>query len=359
MNRIDRYISGMFWINFIGGLLIFVTIFLAIDAMSTMVNYKGVGLEVFGRYYAYTAPEIIYRMLPVACLLGGVLTISSLNKNSELIALFACGMSLKRIATPLLGWVLLICVLGFVAADRVLPSMNRLKNYIYYNELEKKPTMFSIVKTDKIWYRSKNAIFNLKTLAKDGHKAEGLTLYFFDETWSLLQMLTASKVDLDGDRWSLEDGSVTLFSKSSSFPLASTFKTKTIQMSEDVKDIQSSGQTSDLLSQDELKKFINKNREAGLDTLRYEMDYQAKFGFALAGLVMTLLGIPFSVSRSRGGGVMINIGICIGLVFVYWIFYSSFLTLGTHGTVPPLIAAWAPNAIMGGGAWYLLSRLRR
>lgn len=359
MNRIDRYVSGLFWVSFVGGALVFVTIFLAVDAMSTMVSYKGLDLGVLLRFYAYYLPEILNKLLPVACLLATILTISTMNKANELVALFASGMSLFRITLPLLLWVVLISVTGFVAMDRLGPAMARKKNFIFFNEIKKTPSLYSTVKTNKIWYRSKNAIFNIKTLNVQGDTAQSLTLYFFSPEWNLLQMITADKVEMKGSSWNLIDGSVTLFTGNSSFPLTSQFKTKKIAMGEDAEDLQSTGQTSDMLSQSELQRFIERNKEAGLDTIRYEVDYHSKYSFALAGLVMCLLGIPFSVGKARSGGAMMNVGIVIALVFGYWILLSSSLTLGTHGHLNPILAAWAPNLLMGGLAYFFMLRLKR
>lgn len=359
MNRIDRYISGLFWGYFIGGLLVFVTIFTAMDAMSTLVNYKGVATDALLRYYALSVPQIIHQMMPVGCLLGAVLTLSNLNRAGELVALFSAGMSLLRVSASILIWVILLCGVSYVMSDRLLPSMARQKQFVFYNEIKKMPGMFSVVKTNRIWYRSKNTIFNIKTLNPETARAQGLTMYFFSDGWDLIQMLTANEVEVKGRQWELHDGSVTLFTADSSFPLTSQFKTKTLPMGEDSQDLTSTGQTSELLSQAELSHFIEKNKEAGLDTVRYEVDYHSKFGFAFAGLVMVLLGIPFSVGRQRSGGMMLNVGICIGLVFGYWILYSSGLTLGGHGSVPPIMAAWFPNALMGGFGLFLLKKMRR
>jgi lipopolysaccharide export system permease protein len=359
MNRIDRYISGLFWVYFIGGSLVFLTIFLAVDAMSKMVEYKGIDMGVLLRYYIYYVPEIYNKLLAVACLLATVLSISAMNKANELVALFAAGMSLFRITLPLLIWVCLVSGIGFAIMDRLGPSMARQKNFIYFTEMEKKPSLFSTVKTNKIWYRSKNAIFNIKTLSVAGDTAQSLTLYFFSPTWDLLQMVTADKVELKGSSWNLINGSVTLFSGESNFPLTSQFKTKQISMGEDAQDLQSSGQTSDMLSQKELARFIDRNREAGLDTIRYEVDYHAKYSFAFAGLVMCLLGIPFSVGKARSGGTMMNAGIVILLVFGYWVLYNSSLTLGTHGHLNPVMAGWAPNILMMALAYFFMLRLKR
>jgi lipopolysaccharide export system permease protein len=359
MNRIDRYVSGLFWISFIGGCLVFVTIFLAVDAMATMPLYKAVSLETWLKYYSYYIPEILNKLLPVVCLLATIMAISAMNKANELVALFAAGMSLFRITLPLLIWVLVVSGLGFVAMDRMGPAMTRNKNFLFFNDIKKTPSMYSTVKTNKIWYRSKNAIFNIKTLNAQGDTAQSLTLYFFSPAWDLLQMITADKVELQGSSWNLINGSVTLFTGNSSFPLTSQFKTKKIVMGEDAKDLQSTGQTSDLLSQKELARFIERNKEAGLDTIRYEVDYHSKYSFAFAGLVMCLLGIPFSVGKARSGGTMMNVGIVIALVFGYWILLSSCLTLGTHGHLTPILAAWAPNLLMGGLAYFFLLRLKR
>lgn len=359
MNRIDRYTTWLFWGYFLGAMAVFLTLFSAVDAMSTLTEYKGVAPSALVKYYLFYFPEIIRQLLPVACLLGTILTLSSLNKANELVALFAAGMSLFRVALPMLIWVTLISALGYVSSDRIIPKTIKEKNYILYYDLKKEPHRFSTIKTDKIWYRSKNSLFNIQTLNAQGNKAQGLTMYFFNEDWDLVQMITAREVSIQGAQWALEKGTVTVFTKESSFPLTSHFQTKNIVMAEDSKDLQSAGQTADMMSQKELKHFIEKNRQAGLDTLAYEVDYQSKFGFAFAGIVMCLLGIPFSVGRARSGGTMLNVGICLGLVFAYYVFYSSGITLGQHGTIPPVVAAWAPNIIMATLGLVLLKRLKR
>ncbi len=345
-SRIDRYISGLFWFYFAGGLIVFITLFLAIDALSTMVQYKDANAFGLVQYYLASLPELVYRMAPVACLLATIFTLSTLNRNNELVALFSSGMSLLRVTASILISVAVISVGIFVLSDRLLPGFTKQKNFIFFNQIKKNPSLYSMVKNEKIWYRSKDSIFYIKTLNDNAHEAQGLTLYYFSDKWDLIQMVTAKKVEMMGQNWNLLDGSVTLFTEESSFPLTSQFGKKTIVMSEDAKDLSSTANTADVLSLKELSRFIKKNKEAGLDTLSYEVDYHSKYGFALAALVMTLAGIPFSVGKARSGGSMLNVGLCLGLVFVYWIFYSSALTLGKHGQIPPIAAAWVPNLAM-------------
>ncbi len=357
--RIDRYLLGLFWSAFFAGLLVFLTLFIATDAMTTLVKYKDVGGMIILKYYAFYSPEVIYKMLPIACVVGTVMTISSLNKGSELVALFASGMSLFRISRVIFISIFVVGVFSYYLSDQLMPAFNKQKNFTYYNDMEKTPSRFQTIKTNKIWYRSKNSIFNIKTLNAEGNKAQGLSLYFFNDKWDLVQMLTADSVLLNGRQWDLKNGTVTVFDQASSFPLKDKFIEKTIVMTEDAQDLRSTGQTSDLLTQGELSRFISKNKEAGLDTIRYEVDFYSKFSFALAGLVMSLLALPFCVGQGRGGGMVKNLGISIGLVVMYWVFHSTSQTLGQHGEIAPILAAWLPNVSMMILGVFLLLRSNR
>jgi lipopolysaccharide export system permease protein len=355
---IDRYIAKLFLGFFIGGLVVFVTLFVTVDFMSNFVRTDAPFQSIVS-FYLLSLPALIYQMMPVACLMGVVFTLGSLGKTNELVALFASGMSLARVSLPILSLVVLISSVSFFLNDRVVPILNQKKNYVYYVEIQKKPGLYSTVKTDRIWYRSGDALYNIKTLSPDTATANGLTMYQFDSSWRLAQMITAQAVKLKGTTWDLSDGTVTIFPIESNVPMSQAFKEKRITVSEDAKDLQSSGQTSDALSVKELARFIKRNKDSGLDTLRYEVDYHAKFSFAMAAFVMALIGIPFSVGKARSGSAAFGAGVTIGLAFAYWAFYSSGLTLGKHGAFPPVLAAWAPNVIMAGFAIFALVRMRR
>lgn len=357
-NIIDRYISKIFLGYFLGGLTVFVTLFIAINYMTEIAQYKAPGEAVL-RYYSLLAPSQVHLFLPVACLMGTIFTLSQLSRSNELVALFSSGMSLARVAAPILTWVLVLSATDFWVNDSLLPMVNQKKNYTLYVDIQKKPGLYSTVKTNKIWYRSGNTLFNIQTLQADKGQAQGLTMYFFSSTWQLIQMITAKNVKLMGATWELSDGTVTLFTEESSVPLTKDFQMKTISVSEDTADIQKSAQSSETLSIKELKRFITRNKESGLETLRYEVDYHAKFAFGFASFVMAFLGIPFSVTRQRAGGTAFNVGATIVLAFVYWAAYSSGITLGQHGALPPMVAVWVPNLTMIALSAILLIRLKR
>jgi lipopolysaccharide export system permease protein len=359
MQLIDRYIIKLFLFYLVAGLVVFITLYLTVDAMSYSMRHADAPSGAIFRYYTYHAPFIMYMLMPMVCLMATLFTLSTLNRTNELVALFSVGMGLTRIAAPILGTVAVVSVVVFAFGDQVLPHLLQKRNYVEYVEIEKHPALYSTVKTNKIWYRTENILFNIQTLNPEAKKAQGITLYYFNPNWELTQLIAANEVEMKGNLWDLKNGLVTLFATESSFPLTKSFAEKTITMNEDLKDIQATTNSSEVMSLRELGRFIDHNKEAGLETLRYEVDYHAKFGFAFASLVMSMLGVPFSVSRHRSGGALVNLGICLAAAFAYWSIYNSALTLGQHGALPPMFAAWGPNTLTAFVAWILLRRLRK
>ncbi len=355
LSIIDRYIGKQFLGYFLAGLCVFVTIFVAADFTSTVMRFE-VGMDVFGRYYLYYLPAIVNQMVPVACLIATLFTLSAMNKSNELVSLFSMGVSLARVALPILVLVGVISMFSFWLGDRVLPRAVQAKDYIYYVEMKKKPNLYSQVKQDKIWYRYDNIIFNISVFSPENTLAQGVTMYYFDDAWHLIQMIRAQIVKMRDTSWDMEDGSVTLFTDDSSFPLTRTFRQKTITMSEDLAEIKAATPSSGALSLSGLGRYIEKNKALGLDTRTFEVDYHGKLAFAFAGFILSLIAIPFTTKQQRQGGAMMNIAFCALLGLVYWVLFSAGLSIGKHGSLPPMIAAWGANVLMLGVALFLFKR---
>src|SRR4051812_17171429 len=103
MQLIDRYILKLFLLFLVAGILVFVTLYLTVDVMSfALRNADATGTALF-KYYSYKTPAVIYQLMPVACLMATLFTLSTLNRTNELTALFSLGMGLLRVAAPILG----------------------------------------------------------------------------------------------------------------------------------------------------------------------------------------------------------------------------------------------------------------
>lgn len=355
---IDRYIAKSFFVYFLGGLLVFVSLFLVVDFMTNAVRFDA-SLDVLLKYYSSYSLEIIHKMVPVATLMATLFTISFLNKSNELVAMFSLGKSLRRITLPIWTMIAIIALFSYALTDKILPRIIEAKNYIYYLDIKKNPNLYSTVKTDKIWYRSHDTIFNIKLLQAEQKKAFGITLYDFSPDWELQELIVAEQANIVGDRWELLKGQVTVFLGSDKPPMTKKFDSKMISMAEDLTDLQTSSHASETMSFKQLAHYIAKNKEAGLNTTEFEVDFHSRIAFIFAGFIMSLLAITFVITNSRSGGNAMNIGICLGLTFVYWMFYSSGITLGKHGVFPPIISVWLPNFAMILAGVLLFQRLKR
>src|ERR1051325_6969180 len=78
-----------------------------------------------GQYIVFVTPQYLYFIIPLAVLVAALVTIGVLTKNNELIVMKACGISLYRIATPMV-----VCAVGagvalFALEETVLGPANR------------------------------------------------------------------------------------------------------------------------------------------------------------------------------------------------------------------------------------------
>jgi len=342
-SKMSRQICVQFTFFSLSGLTIFTLIFLVSDFLSNSSQFHSVSRLEMVQYYFYMLPEIIYRMIPVATLVGVIFTVTMLQRTNELTALFSLGVSLWQVSGVLLLLAAGTSLFALFLGDRWVPQATQAKNYLYYNQIKKKPGFYSMIKTGRIWYKVKDTIFYIQTLNPKTNTGEGLKMFVIGPDWQMLQMLEAKKIEMKKDTWILKEGVMTVFSPGSQFPVTRAFDEKTISMSEEASSLAETAKPSEVLSLSELKRFISKNKAAGLDTLRYEVDYFGKWSFAFAGCIMSLLAIPLGVKRGRTGGLMGSVGIVLGLVFVYWTLYSSGIALGYYGRVPPFFAATLPS----------------
>ena len=342
---IDRHISKAFLTHFLSGLVVFLTLFFVVDFVTSLMRFD-VSLSTLGRYYGAYSFQICYQFIPVAAMVGVVFTLSELNRNKELTALFSLGISLGRVLFPIFFWTFVLFGFSFFLGDQVIPVTKQKRDYIYYGEMKKTPGLFSTVKTDKIWYRSGSVLFNIKFLDSENHKAFGVTFHYFSPDWHLEQLISSREAFIHEGNWELLDGKKITFTDNMTTPVVEKFKTKTIAVDKELSDIQSTSSASDFLSLKELGRYIKKNKEAGLNMTSFEVDYHNKFSFPFTIFVMALMAVPFVIGHQRSAGFTKNVFLIIAMTFVFWVLHSFFISFGRHGQVPPVIATWGPNFLM-------------
>lgn len=355
MKTLDRYIASIFLRNFGLASCTLCILFVFQAFLGDLIDASSPPGKLLV-YHALNIPQVFVQMTPPAILLGTVLSLSNLNRSNELVAMYAIGIGLKRVMSVVLSMVFIISCLSLTLQDRILPPLYKKRTTFYWREMKNKTDFFLDVKQDKIWYRSKNLIYNLKTFDAKTNTIHGMSIYSFDERFVLRQVIEAKKALFTLDGWKLLDGTVTLFLEDNPFPLNDTFAEKELKIEEKPKDFQEIEKEVDALRLKELYRYIVKTHDAGTDTKGFEVKFHSRISLSFIPLVMSVLGVPFSTRSRREGGLALDLTICLVITFLYWLFYSVGLSLGTNGALPPWVAAWLPSFVFAVFAGVLVSR---
>lgn len=203
MKTLDRYLAGMFVKSFLLAVLALSTLFLFQALLGEIWEHR-FPIEQIVIYDLLGFPHIMVQMVPPSVLLATVFTLSGMNRMQELIACYSIGYGLKRIMSLFLMIVLTISCLLLGVQDRVLPRSFKKQQIYYWRVMKKKPDPFLDPKQDKIWYRSKNLIFNLQSFDRSSNTIQGMAVYTFDGSFNLVQVVEAERAEFTQSGWKLK-----------------------------------------------------------------------------------------------------------------------------------------------------------
>ncbi len=174
MSVLDRYISREFLLTFFFVLLAFLCLYLMIDFFERIRMFlsNNATIAQILSYHLYTLPSVVTNMMPACVLLAALITFGLFSRNHEIVAMKANGISLYRIARPVLVFALVVCGLNFLLNEFVTPAANWRSEYIIYAEIQKNKE-WGAFKENQIWFKSQNAIYNIKLFCGGPEPAEG------------------------------------------------------------------------------------------------------------------------------------------------------------------------------------------
>ncbi|MGE3956337.1 MAG: LptF/LptG family permease [Vicinamibacterales bacterium] len=320
------------------------------------------------RYFYFRTPQFVYYVIPMGVLVSTLVTIGVMTKNSELLVMRACGVSLYRTALPLLVFAAVASAALFALQERVLAQANREADRLE-RIIRRWPPATSAL--NRRWViGGEGEIYHYDIFDPTANRFGNLWVYRLDEaTWGLRSVLRASEAVAPADRAAADRGwvgrqgwvreikkeksrrgverTVVTYTPFSEQPLAleppSYFKTD-----EPLAEMMTFGQ---------LREYIDRLQASGANVVPQMVALQRKVAFPFVTIIMTVLAVPFAVTTGRRGA-MYGVGIGIVLAISYWIAMSVTGALGAGGVMSPTLAAWAPNLIFGSAAAYLVLTVR-
>ena len=358
MNVLDRYILKEFTKIFILILVSLTGLYLIADFFERMrmflSNHATLGQMV--SYSFLNIPMILSQMIPIATLLGALLSFGILSKNSEITAMKANGVSLYRISLPIIILSFTICISAFLLSEFITPYTNQKVKHIKFVEIQKREKLGSF-KQNQIWYRGKNGIYNFSMFDPRTNTLKGIKINLFDRDMNLYERIDAKEAKWEDGKWVFRNLLVTTFPEDG-FPLLEKVSSKVIALPESPSDFMAIQKSTEEMGLIELNRFIKKTRSEGYDTTKDRTDMHGKIAFPLISVILAILGISFSLRSERSGGIAQSIGTGIIIGFSYWIVFAFAISLGRSGTIPPVAAAWTANFIFGIVALIMFMRVK-
>ena len=358
MSKLDRYISRQFLSTLIFAVIAFALIVIVVDLVEFLDKFidHHVPRMIIVQYYLNYLPYIIVLILPIATLLASLFSVGQMARYNELMAMQTSGISLYRIALPLLSWGVVLSVFMLFFAEYVVPPASAKKFAIKREYIDRvspqiisKQTNINILqgefdRTNITYYDSKTQI------------AHGVVVQHYGPG-KLLWRMDAKRMIWNGKEWLLQDGIYRKFRDDQEIVVP--FKERPLAHFPFVPaELQKAQKQPDEMNFQELRRFIHQIVRNGADPQKWLVDLHLKIAFPFSNLIIILFGIPLASIQRRSGRAL---GFAISLLICFFFFglIKTFQAIGYNGLIHPVLAAWASNIIIGSAGLVMMIRARK
>lgn len=354
----DRYITWELILPFLFGVGAFSSIGVSVGALFELIRRvtdEGLSLWLAARIFGLRMPEFVVLAFPMSTLLATMMTYSRLASDSELVALRACGVSVRRLITPAV--VLSLCVTGLTFAfnELITPAANYQATVALERALNSERPPF---RDRNIFYQEFQTAFDdedeeeLKRLFYarrfDGEAMHGLTVLDFSQA-GLSQVVSAGSAtwDFGKNTWNFYDGTIYVVSPDGSFRHIVKFENQEIQLPRTPLDLASRTKDDSEMNIIEASRYLEEvvrpsgdERKIRILQIRIQQKYALPFVCVVFGIVGASLGV-----RPQRTGRATSFGVSVVIIFGYYLLSFICNALGEVDLLSPFMAAWSPTLL--------------
>jgi len=358
------YIANELLAPFFASFLILYSVFFLVRLIPLLeiVLSLRIGIADFIRLFAYIFPHMLLYIIPMASMAGVIVGFTRLTNDREILALKACGVSLKQMLPPVVLIAAAIACLTGLFSVRLIPA----------GALGVKQLMFQLAK-EKIdkGLKAKEFTETLGDLVlyvdEIDHQQRWHGVYVSDmrgRTQPLITVAKSGHLEADMERMLvtvvLNDGTlhnnegpdnqVLRFGR---YQLQISLRPPTQVGKEDI-----SAQTRGAMSQEQLLAAAAKQPPDSRMARVFLSEYHHRLVLPVGCFILSLIGLPLGLQAAAGRRA---IGIPLGLVvFVgYYITLTTSRTMSEAGLLPLAVGMWLPNGCFFLLAVYLFRRVHR
>lgn len=343
MRILDRYLTNEFLRIFVFSLVIFLALSVIVDLFDRLSRLLDASGAVVIQYYIHRLPWFGFQVMPVAALLAALFSLGTMTRHNEVLAMKMGHLSAFRIATPALILGLIVSVAALILGESIIPQMNERALDAYRVKVQK-VSPFQRTRNNDIWYRAKGDRFlHISLLDAASGTVRGLTIFELSPDFRLLRRIDAQEARWQDGRWQLQNGNIA-WTRPNGVYQVDPFTHLTLSLEEKPADLAQVVREAEEMTSSELREYIERLAKSGVNSVRYQVDLAAKGSTAFTNLVMALIGIAFALRTGKRGALAWT-GACVVVAVGYSILNSFSISLGRGGVLPPMIAAWLPNAL--------------
>jgi lipopolysaccharide export system permease protein len=339
------YLAKMFVVRILAVLIMLVLVLLALDLLAAtgdILAVPGNGQAEILHYASLRAPQLASRFLPYSVLLATLITLVTLNQNSEVVAMKAAGLSAHQVLAPLLLTAALVSVVSFGFNERIVTRANAtLKAWeaVEYGAIPPKGSGPNGVRSNVYLTDGRN-ILSAATLsgAGDAIVLTGVTWYERAASGIIREQIRAPRATYAAPGWRLENP--VRFDLAAATTLASGALVVGKTLTPGQIDLQVVDPDSQSFWQ--LSETIDTFEAAGRRTEEMRAKWWHRLSGPLSALLMPLLGSVAAFGLARSGQLFVRAIIGMALGFAYFVVDNAALAMGSFGGYPPFLAAWAP-----------------
>lgn len=362
MKVLDRYLVRelIFPIVFCSLTLIFLILVADLfDNLDELLRNKTPFLIIL-RYYLSLIPISFTQTIAWAVWLGTVFLLVHFGLHNELMAMKAAGLKILTIVRPMIFLGLLLGIVTFLVADRVVPRTSRTANELLEIYIEKKKDNKDR-KTFKnvTYYSGGNTLYYFRKFSPKPKTVEDAIIIWLDPvTHHTAQKIFAQKGVWADNRWVFEG--ITEYQTGVQGDILGKPLIIPKKIYPDVtitpRDLINTASDNAFLSYHELKYTIDKLKENGIAVYAEESNLYNRMAAPWKGLVMLLLAIPFLGTVRNRKAIALSVLACAGMVFAFHVSDAVLLALGKSGRMFPFLSAWGGSIIFATFAFVKLEK---
>jgi len=356
----DRYMVTELGGPFSFGFSAFTLIFTATQliAIGKLVSDEHAPLWAAIQFFLWELPQYLLLVIPMAMLLGVLLSLGRLSGESEITAMKAGGISVLRIVAPLLVVGFIASLVVLVLQEELVPIANDQAAYVREAVIKKLSPFTSNLNFNIPLAGGGSRLTRAASLDPATQTLLHVTIIEYDKENRFVQIIKSDKAKYVAPTWSFADATIYRFNPDGSLGAVSTDPRLRVDIGEPPSEMAKRATLSnpEEMSRAQIKQQLDSGQLSPLQENQFRETYEAKLARPFASFVFALIAVPFGMRPARGGGTSLGFGLAVAIVFVYYVIVTIFAAIGELGGPAAFIAAWTPNLLFTAIGLWLLRR---